>query len=170
MNCPLETRENAQLLLDYCTRKLQPESVALLERHIATCDACREFARGQRAVWQALDAWEAAPVSLDFDRRLYHRIEAQVPWWSLLLRPFRLPFDTVTLRRSLHAAAMACLLVVAGIVLERPAISPVPPPKDVAQSQVDSVQPEQVERTLDAMEMLSEFSQHVRTDSPNSKL
>ena len=41
---------------------------------------------------------------------------------------------------------------------------------DVAQAQVDSVQPEQVERTLDAMEMLSEFNQHVRTDSPNSKL
>ena len=131
MNCPLETRENAQLLLDYCTRKLEPESVAVLERHIAICDACREFARGQRAVWQALDAWEAAPVSLDFDRRLYHRIEAHVPWWSLLLRPFRPPFNSVALRRSLHAAAMACLLVVAGIVLERPAISPVPPPKDV---------------------------------------
>jgi hypothetical protein len=170
MNCPLETRENAQLLLDYCTRKLEPESVAVLERHIAICDACREFARGQRAVWQALDAWEAAPVSLDFDRRLYHRIEAHVPWWSLLLRPFRPPFNSVTLRRSLHAAAMACLLVVAGIVLERPGISPVPPPKDVAQAQVDSVQPEQVERTLDAMEMLNEFSQHVRSDSPNSKL
>ena len=170
MNCPLETRENAQLLLDYCTRKLEPESMAVLERHIANCDACREFARGQRAVWQALDAWEAAPVSLDFDRRLYHRIEAHVPWWSLLLRPFRPRFNNVTLRRSLHAAAMACLLVVAGIVVERPAISPVPPPNDVAQAQADSVQPEQVERTLDAMEMLSEFSQHVRTDSPNSKL
>jgi hypothetical protein len=170
MNCPLETRENAQLLLDYCTRKLEPESVAALERHIAVCDACREFARGQRAVWQALDAWEAAPVSLDFDRRLYHRIEAHVPWWSLLLRPFRPPFDSAALRRSLHAAAMACLLVVAGIVLERPAVSPLPPPKDVAQAQADSVQPEQVVRTLDAMEMLSEFSQHVRTDSPNSKL
>jgi hypothetical protein len=170
MNCPLETRENAQLLLDYCTRKLEPESVAVLERHIAICGACREFAQGQRAVWQALDAWEAAPVSLDFDRRLYQRIETHVPWWSLLLRPFRPPFSSFTLRRSLNAAAMACLLVVAGIVLERPAISPVPPPKDVAQAQADPVQPEQVERTLDAMEMLSEFSQHVRADNPNSKL
>jgi hypothetical protein len=27
-----------------------------------------------------------------------------------------------------------------------------------------------VERTLDAMEMLNEFSRHVRTDSPDSKL
>jgi hypothetical protein len=55
---PFETRENAQLLLDYCTRKLEPESVAALERHIAICGACREFASAS-AVWQALDAWEA---------------------------------------------------------------------------------------------------------------
>ena len=78
MNCPLETRDNAQLLLDYCTRKLEPESVAILERHIALCGACREFANSQRAVWDALDAWEAAPVSPDFDSRLYRRIEARV--------------------------------------------------------------------------------------------
>jgi hypothetical protein len=165
MNCPLETRENAQLLLDYCTRKLEPETAAILERHIAICDSCREFADSQRAVWQALDAWEAAPVSPDFDRRLYRRIEAQVGWWNLLLRPFR----PLTLRRTLPATAMAGLLVIAGVLLERPAISPVPAlPTDVVQ--VDSVQPEQVEHTLDAMDMLNEFSHHVRTDTPNSKL
>jgi hypothetical protein len=37
-------------------------------------------------------------------------------------------------------------------------------------AQVDTVQPEQVERTLDAMEMLNEFSQHVSTLRPGSKL
>jgi hypothetical protein len=164
MNCPLETRENAQLLLDYCTRKLEPESLSVLERHIAVCTACRRFASGQRAVWQALDTWEAAPVSSDFDRRLYRRIEARVSWWDLLLRPF----TTVTLRRGLSAAAMTCLLLVAGILLERPAVSPATAPSDVAQ--VDSVQPEQVERALDAMEMLNEFSRHVRAESPTPKL
>jgi Putative zinc-finger len=164
MNCPLETRENAQLLLDYCTRKLEPESVAALERHIEMCGDCREFARCQRAVWQALDTWEVAPVSTDFDNRLYRRIETEVSWWDLLLRPFR----PVTLRRSLPATAMACLLVMAGVILERPTVSPVTPPGDV--TQVDSVQPEQVEHALDAMEILNEFSQRVRTDTPHSKL
>jgi hypothetical protein len=164
MNCPLETRENAQLLLDYCTRKLEPESVATLERHIAICGACREFADSQRAVWQALDAWEAAPVSSDFDSRLYRRIDTEVSWWDMLLRPFR----PVSLRRSLPATAMACLLVMVGVILERPAVSPAPPPADV--TQVDSVQPEQVEHALDAMEILNEFSRHVRTDKPDSKL
>jgi hypothetical protein len=164
MNCPLETRENAQILLDYCTRKLEPESVAALERHIAICGECREFASGQRAVWQALDNWEAAPVSADFDSRLYRRIETEVSWWDLLLRPFR----PVTLRRSLPATAMACLLVMAGVILERPTVSPAPPPADL--TQMDSVQPEQVEHALDAMEILNEFSQRVRTDTPHSKL
>ena len=161
MNCPLKTRENAQLLLDYCTRKLEAEQVVTLERHIAGCGACREFAQSQRAVWEALDGWEAAPVSTDFDRRLYRRIEAQAPWWSTLLRP-------IALWRNLPAAAMVCLLVMAGVVLERSAVSPVPAPNDLAQ--VESVQPEQVERTLDAMEVLDQFSRHVRTDSPDSKL
>jgi anti-sigma factor RsiW len=168
MNCPLENREDAQWLLDYRTGTLKPEAEATLEEHIATCGACREFARGQRAVWEALDGWEAAPVSTDFDRRLYRRMEAEVSWWDLLVRPFRSTFGTVASRRTLAAMAAACLLLTAGILLENPAISPAPVPTDMAQA--DTVQPEQVERTLDAMEMLNEFSRHVSTDRPGSKL
>ena len=168
MNCPMESREDAQWLLDYRAGKLEPELAARLEEHIATCGACREFARGQRTVWEALDSWEAAPVSTDFDRRLYQRIEAQVSWWDLLIRPFRSPFRAVTPRRILAATAAACLLLAAGVLLEQPAVSPAPAPSDMAQ--MDTVQPEQVERTLDAMEMLNEFSQHVSTDRPGSKL
>jgi hypothetical protein len=160
----LETRDNAQLLLDYCTRKLEPESVAILERHIVLCDTCREFAGRQRAVWEALDAWEAAPVSADFDSRLYRRIEARVSWWDLIRRPFR----PLMLWRSVPAAAMACLLVIAGVLLQRPASSPAPVSSDMAQ--MEMVQPEQVERTLDAMEMLNEFSRQVPTDPADSKL
>ena len=164
MNCPLETRENAQLLLDYCTRRLEAEPAAALERHIAMCGACREFAQGQRAVWEALDDWEAAPVSADFDRRLYRRIEVRVSWWELLVRRFR-PRPQW---RRLPAAAMVCMLLIAGVMLDRSAVSPAPSPGDTAQ--VESVQPEQVERTLDAMEVLDEFSHHVRADGADSKL
>ena len=168
MNCPMESREHAQWLLDYRAGKLEPELAARLEEHIATCGACEEFARGQRAVWEALDGWEAAPVSADFDRRLYRRIEAQVSWWDLLIRPFRSPFRAVTPRGILAATAAACLLLTAGALLQQPAMLPAPAPTDMAQ--VDTVQPEQVERTLDAMEMLNEFSQHVSTLRPGSKL
>ena len=158
MKCPIETRESAELLLEYCARKLDPESTAILQRHIEICPACREFADGQRALWDALDAWESTPVSADFDRRMYSRIEKEVSWWDLLVRPF----SPLLVRRGLPVAA-ACLVVMAGVLLERPSAVP---RQDAESAQVETVQPEQVEHALDAMEMLSEFSQHVRTDGP----
>lgn len=175
MNCPLEIRENAQVLLDYGTRKLDEERTAILGRHIEICPACQEFAAGQRALWEALDSWEADPVSQDFDRRLYRRIEQEVSWWDLLVRPFRplmvrnLMGQNQMVRRGLPAAAAACLLVMAGVLIELPVGSSLPlPQRDTAQ--MESVQPEQVEQALDAMEMLSEFSHHVRNDGQESKL
>ncbi|MCU1235340.1 MAG: putative transrane anti-sigma factor [Candidatus Solibacter sp.] len=163
MNCPLHIPENAQVLLDYGARKLDAERTETLERHMAICPGCREFAAGQRAMWEALDSWEAAPVSQDFDRKLYQRIEQEVSWWDLLVRPFR----PLMVRRGVPVAAAACLLVMAGVLIERPTGSPVPK-KDMAQ--MESVQPEQVEQALDTMEMLSEFSHHVRNDGQESKL
>jgi len=164
MNCPLATPENAQVLLDYCSRRLAPASTEILERHIAVCGACREFADNQRAVWQALDAWEAAPVPADFDSRLYSRIEAQSSWWELLVRPLR----QVTMRRAIPAMAMAGLLVATGFVLERPGISPLPPV--VNRGDLAQVEPEQVENALDTMDVLAEFSRQVRADTPDPKL
>ena len=167
MNCPLDTPDNAQILLDYCSRRLAPEATGILERHIAVCVACRKFAENQRAVWQAMDAWEAAPVSSDFDSRLYMRIEAQTSWWERVMRPLR----QVAARRAVPAVALAGLLVVAGFVLERPAMPPAPPlAKSGDRIQVEQIQPEQVENALDTMDVLAEFSRQVRTDVPQSKL
>jgi anti-sigma factor RsiW len=84
MNCPLESGGNAGHLLDYAAGKLKAEARAQMERHIAGCPACRAFAGGQQAVWQALEAWEPAAVSMDFDRRLYARIDQQASWWTRL--------------------------------------------------------------------------------------
>jgi anti-sigma factor RsiW len=164
MKCPIETRENAELLLAYCTRKLDAESTATLERHMEICPACREFASGQRAVWEALDAWEAAPVTLDFDRRLYRRIDREVSWWHLLRRPFR----PALLRQGLPIAAAACLVVMAGVLLERPASAP--PAAQPESAQVEALQPDQVDHALDAMHMLGEFSYRVRGDATDSKM
>ena len=165
MKCPIETHENAELLLAYCARKLDPETQILLERHLAACPACRQFQAGQEAVWQALDAWEAMPVSTDFDRRLYRRIEeetARASWWSRLVRPFRPMFEAPLMNRSVPLAAAACLLVLAGVILERP--NNVPASEDFAE-RIESIQPDQVERTLDDMEMLQQFRQSTINDS-----
>ena len=77
MRCPIESQENAELLLSYSARRLNPESTAILEAHMELCPACREFRDSQKALWEALDQWEARPVSPDFDRRLYRKIEEQ---------------------------------------------------------------------------------------------
>jgi anti-sigma factor RsiW len=160
MNCPLNTPETADQLLDYCARKLSPDAAAVLERHMSICPECRKFAADQRAVWSALDAWEAQPVPVDFDRRLYQRIESQVSWRDRFLRP-------LLAYRGLPAAAAACLLLAVGVYVERPG-RPTPPARpDVA---VADVQPEQVVKALDTMEMLSEFNHRVAAEAPASKL
>jgi|SRR5689334_11690949 anti-sigma factor RsiW len=165
MNCPLQTRDNAQQLLDYCSRKLDPQTTAILEKHIAVCAECREFAAQQRAVWEALDAWEAAPVSADFDRKLYARIENDVPWWQSLLRPLTLHWNVAA------SVAGVFVLLGAGLLLNRPSAIAPPVRPETAQVQPVSVQPEQVEQALDAMDMLAEFDSHVKSGAaPNAKM
>jgi len=164
MRCPIDTRENAEFLLAYCSRKLDAASAAILEDHIRICPACREFARGQQAVWEALDVWEAAPVSPDFDRRLYQRIEKEVSWWDLLMRPFR----PLRFRQGLPIAAAAGLVIVAGILLERPAA--VPSANSPQSAQVDVVAPDQAEHALQEMEMMREFNRLVHSDAAEPKM
>ena len=165
MNCPLETRDNAQQLLDYCSRKLDPQTTAILERHITVCPACREFAVQQKAVWEALDAWDAGPVPVDFDRRLYTRIDNDVPWWHAFFRPLTLRWNVIA------SAAGVFVLLGAGLLLNRPTAIAPPAPPEAAQVQPAAVQPEQVERALDAMDMLAEFDSHVKSPAErNAKM
>ncbi|HZT32574.1 MAG TPA: zf-HC2 domain-containing protein [Bryobacteraceae bacterium] len=165
MRCPIETEEHAETLLAYCANRLDPAQAAALERHMRSCAACRSFQEAQQTVWEALDTWEAPPVPADFDRRLYQRIEAEgYTWWQRLFQPFR----PVLLRQGLPLAAAACLLVMAGIIAQRPGERrPAPAPPAV---RVESVQAEQVERTLDDLELLHQFTEAtgVEKHSPDS--
>jgi len=165
MRCPIETRESAEVLLAYCGRTLDAETAAVLERHMKTCAACREFVSGQRAVWEVLDGWNAAPVSPDFDRRLYQRIEREVSWWDLLIRPLR----PLLVRQGLPIAAAVGVMIMAGVMLDRPAVTPAAPQQDNAQVQMESLRPDQVEHALDDMDMLRDFSRLMRPDAPDSK-
>jgi len=129
-----------------------------------TCAACRDFARNQHAVWSALDNWEAPPVSADFDRRLYRRIEQEVSWWDLLIRPFR----PIRFRQFLPVAATLCVMLMAVGLLRQPtAVAPV---VETESAQLESVQPEQVEHALEAMRMLSDFNQQVRAAASESPM
>lgn len=156
MKCPKETGEGRDSLLALAAGKLEPA----LEDHIRACPACADLVRGQRAVWDALDAWTPPPVAADFDRRLYRRIESRGSWWELLLRPL----GSGLIRQGLPVVAAAGLVVAAGLLLGRPGA---PPPASSSQSaKVESMQPDQVEHALEEMEMLSEFQRRLGASDP----
>jgi anti-sigma factor RsiW len=163
MKCPSEDRENAELLLTHASRRLDAERAAVLEQHMARCPACREYAAAQFAVWDTLDGWAAPDVSADFDRRLYRRIEQEVSWWDLAIRPFR-PLFAV---RFVPVAAAACLLIAAGILLQRPdgtAVIPAP------SAQVEPLPADQAANALQEMQILQEFSTMVRAESADPRM
>ena len=159
MRCPIETEENAEILLAYCARRLDPETQAMLERHMAVCPACRAFREEQGKVWEALDSWETEPISADFDRKLYQRIESErgASWWQRLASPFQ----PMLIRQGLPLAAAACLLVMAGMIAQHPQ-EPATPVHTVVRA--ETVPAEQVERTLDDIELLRDFTVATRDD------
>jgi anti-sigma factor RsiW len=164
MKCPMEAQENSELLLAYSSGSLDAERTATLEEHLGVCAACRKFAGGQRAVREALDSWEAPPVSPDFDRRLYQRIQTEVSWWDLLLRPIRPLF----LRQGLPVVATAGLVLVAGLLLQHPGnISPSGVPQS---AQLEGMPQDQVEHALDEMDLMREFNRLVRPDAADPKM
>jgi anti-sigma factor RsiW len=163
--CPLTSGESdAAMLLDYCNRRLDPESTALLERHIRQCPACEAFASSQALLWQTLDAYEAMPVSQDFDRSLYARIDAeqQKPTWTRLWLQL---WNRFTMGGTLTGAQLwrpalpvaACLLVAAGLYL-RPGMESAHSPDVAGVAGVESsIQAEQIETALEDMEMLRDL-------------
>ena len=156
MECPVQNRDNAGLLLAYCARRLDPDMAAVLERHMQHCEACRAFGDAQKAVWSALDVWEAMPVTEDFDRRLYARIaeEEHRGWWSRVVRPW-LPVNP---RPALSLAA-ASVVVLAAFLVHSPPSAPGP-------AEVEMVDAEQVERVLNDMEMLREVNLVPKAETP----
>jgi anti-sigma factor RsiW len=157
MKCPIDGRENAALL-EYVAGTLDTQSAAKLEQHLEVCPTCAEFALDQRAVWQALDAWESAPVPADFDRRLYSRIEQRTSLWDRLFAP--------VFRHAMPVAAAAGVLILAGLMLDRPVQRA--PHAPMVSAQVETLEPEEVAVALEDMQMLQEFNSlvHAGTAAP----
>jgi anti-sigma factor RsiW len=159
MNCPMEDR-NSEKLVAYAAGELDRKTSAAIERHLSACPACRSLAAEQAALWNTLDIWEAPPVSSDFDRLLYRRIrdEVRLSWWERLSRPFR----PMPLRQALPLGATACLLVIAVFLVQQPdRLAPVHPSGE-------SVRADQVERTLDDLELLRQFDKANQAETPPS--
>ncbi len=159
MSCAIPTKASAELILDYCAGRLAPERAQEIEAHARGCASCRELIHAQRAVWQALEHWDAPPVPSDFDRELYARIEAEerssgaVIKWARAAAARWSPFSW----RTPVAVAAACAAVVLAIIAEIPGNRAVPQPAE-PQARMEHVDIEQVERTLDDMTMLKQLA------------
>jgi anti-sigma factor RsiW len=160
MNCPMEDR-NPETLVAYAAGELDRDTAASIEQHLRGCPACRSVALEQAALWKTLDIWEAPPVSADFDQRLYSRIrdEVHLSWWERLSRPFR----PMPLRQALPLGATACLLVIASFLVQQPdKLAPSYPRGEV-------VRADQVERTLDDLELLRQFGTANQAEASHSE-
>jgi len=163
----MENHEGEELLLNYVSGALDAQEAAAFDRHVLSCAACREFAHGQKVVWEALDLLEPASISADFDRRLYQRIEdAKVSWWDRVVAAVRSP---LLAHRGLPIAAAAAALAVAGFFWERPSAQPAKPQSRLS-AEVQALQPDQVQHALDDMEMLREFNHLMRSEPTESKM
>jgi hypothetical protein len=163
MICPLQ-KEQTDLLLDYSAGRLDTAKSAMLVKHMETCSACASFRLEQTAVWTALDLWEPAPVSLDFNRRLWQRIDAAAaaPWYKSLRDSLR--FANWKPVIPLTAAIIA---IAAGFLLDHPGSQqPIPAVSVIGVSVKEA---DQVEQTLDDIELLRQLDAVTPPNGGNSK-
>ncbi len=147
MQCPLRTKEGKELFIAHSAGALAPTLKTAFEAHLKVCPECRRTAQAQEAVWASLDAWEPPPVSVDFNRRLYARLESERHWYrqsAWMERSFR----------SIVPIAAVCAVVLAGFLLKGPAVAVKPAAVVATEKQIDI---EQVERALDDIDMLQQL-------------
>ena len=174
MKCRMENLEgeelllNEGLLLDYVSGALNAQEAAAFDQHMLSCTACREFAHGQKAVWQTLDLFEPASISADFDRRLYERIE-KVSWWVRWWDGAVAALNSPMTHRGLPIAAAAAVLAIAGFIWEHPSATPARPQSPLS-AEVQTLPPDQVQHALDDMEMLREFNHLMRSEPSDSEM
>lgn len=112
ITCPLQSRENADLWLDYAARRLSPPQARALDEHVAVCPSCQRFRQQQEMLWDTLDTWQSGNFQPGFALRLQERIEAEErrPAWERTATWF----EDVKLKPALPVAA-AILIIVLGL-------------------------------------------------------
>jgi hypothetical protein len=118
-----------------------------IENHLRACPSCAQMRQEQLALWRRLDEWTAPEISPGFEARLFRRMEARSSWFTRWLGPVQPAF----------AGALACLVLLAGVVLDRARHVPPPPDQPVAIQGWDREDLRQMDTALDDMQMLSEF-------------
>ena len=164
--CPLQTNEGADLILDYCSNRLEPDQVIAFERHVQSCEECARVVDAQMAVWKALDSYDAMPVSEDFDEKLWKRIEESEarPWWRRIVDGPALGWSSVFAWKPAMVTMSACAAVFAVMVVTSPSSSTdsgsKTPPVVVEKAMSErpaAVDLDQIEGTIEDMDMLKQM-------------
>jgi anti-sigma-K factor RskA len=153
MTCLNHNKQGTQTLLDYCAGTLEPERAVALEKHAGECAGCRDLIAAQKDLWSALDQLEAPEISADFDARLYARIASEGThpgwraWWNRVsLQGFMLGASW----KPVLAGVAAVAVLVVGLTVRTHDM------QDAGrQLRPDSVDVEQLEVTLQDLEMLT---------------
>ena len=161
MNCPLQNNEGAELVLDYCAQKLDPDAVISYERHIANCADCARVVEAQRSVWDALDSYERLPaVSEDFDEKLWARIEQAEgrSWWRKLLDGPALGWNSVFSWKPAMVTASACAAVLAVMVVVQQPSGNVVDNSPVEKAMIErTLDIDQVEGSIEDLDLLKQL-------------
>ncbi|HKD06430.1 MAG TPA: hypothetical protein VKB79_11060 [Bryobacteraceae bacterium] len=160
--CPLLSEETPAALLDFAAGRLDGICAEQLARHSAHCEACADFIAGQAAAWSALDEWEIEPVSSAFNRRFWARAAEldRIPWYLRLADAVRFG----GWKPAIPVAA-AVLVIAAGFLMDhRDAVRTT---RTGAGNGVSVIEVDQVERSLDDIQLLKQFDTTV-TDAATS--
>lgn len=151
MRCEMQ-KADSEILVDYCAGRLPAEEAAEVERHTSGCATCNSFVRAQMMLWEDLDGWPAPPVSEQFDSKLYARIgELEAGGWRRWLA------NILGWRRAYALATVCAAILVAFVVYSPTDRAKVAEPTQET-TRAESIEPEQVERTLEDLEMLDQLS------------
>jgi hypothetical protein len=157
MNCPLHVNEGAEILLDYCSQRMDPDRAAEFRLHVADCVDCKQVVEAQESVWNALDAYEAVPVSMDFDRKLWARIDSEdaQTWWERALTRVvggpAIGWSNYLFNWKPMLAGVTACAAIAGVMFVTMPATHLPDPGDPNQKLV-----RQVESALDDIDMLNQ--------------
>lgn len=152
MVCLKQSKEGAEILLDYCARVLDPACRAEVDRHLEFCAECRSMVETQTELWETLDQWRAPVVSSDFDARLYTRIakEEAAPVWKKWTRRIFEPATPVGMWKPVVSLAAACAVLAIALTVHVPQ-----QPSAGPQIRADQVDIEQVAKALDDLDLLT---------------
>ncbi len=167
IQCPSQNGKEPDVLLRYCAGQTTAAEAVALRVHLGDCRACREWVDAQQNLWSELEACDELEISPDFNRRLYQRLEAEnsepaALQWARMFTARWTPFSW----KPVIPVAAACVMLIAVLWMREPRAFVQP---DENKIRVENVDLDQVERTLEDLDMLKQLGPRVGPGSSSSR-